>query len=104
MMSVPKREVGDRRAHPLGEREVALARVRAAHRLEDARGARLERQVHVLADCCALGDRGDHRLAEVLRVRAREADPLDAVDGVAGAQQLAELGRGPPAAGRGPTS
>ena len=30
--------------------------------------------------------------AEVLRVRAREADALDAVDGVARAQQLAELG------------
>ena len=30
--------------------------------------------------------------AEVLRVRAREADALDPVDGVAGAQQLAELG------------
>ena len=46
----------------------------------------------MLADGVALGDRGDHGLAEVLRVRAREADALDSLDGVAGAQQLAELG------------
>ena len=46
----------------------------------------------VLADRVALGDRGDHRLAEVLRVRAREADALDPVDRVARAEQLAELG------------
>ena len=46
----------------------------------------------VLADGVALGHRRDHRVAEVLRVRAREADPLDPLDGVAGAQQLAELG------------
>ena len=99
-----EREVGDRRAHLLGEREIALARVRAAHRLEDPRRAGLERQVHVLAHRVALGDRGDHRLAEVLRVRAREADALDALDRVAGAEQLAELGVGCRAAGRGPTS
>ena len=58
----------------------------------------------VLADGVALGDRGDHRLAEVLRVRAREADALDPVDGVARAQQLAELGADRRARGRGPTS
>ena len=46
----------------------------------------------VLADGVAFGHRGDHRVAEVLRVRAREADALDPVDGVARAQQLAELG------------
>ena len=58
----------------------------------------------VLAHRRALGHRGDHGLAEVLRVRAREPDPLDPVDGVARAQQLAELGRERPARGRGPTS
>ena len=58
----------------------------------------------VLAHRGALGHRGDHRLAEVLRVRAREADPLDPVDGVAGAQQLAELGAEVRARGRAPTS
>ena len=46
----------------------------------------------VLADGLALGHGGDHWIAEVLRMRAREADPLDAVHCVAGAQQLAELG------------
>ena len=46
----------------------------------------------MLADGVALGHRGDDRLAEVLRMRAREADPLDPVDRVAGAQELAELG------------
>ena len=45
----------------------------------------------VLADRGAFGDRSDHRLAEVFRVRAREADPLDPLDGVAGAKELAEL-------------
>ncbi len=49
--------------------------------------------MHVLADRSALCDRGDHRLAEVLRMRAREADALDPLDSVAGAEQLAELGR-----------
>src|SRR5579883_781852 len=87
-----EREVGDRGAQPLDEREVALARVGPAHRPQDPGGAGLERQVHVLADRVALGDRGDHRLAEVLRVRAREPDPLDPLDGVAGAQELAEVG------------
>ena len=62
------------------------------HRLQQARRAGLQRQVHVLAHRRALGHRGDHRLAEVLRVRAREADALDSLDRVAGAQQLAELG------------
>ena len=40
----------------------------------------------------ALGHRGDDGLTEILRVRAREADPLDSVDGVDGPEQLAELG------------
>src|SRR5262249_10337765 len=88
----PERQIGDRRPHALDELEVALARVGAAHRLENPRGARLERQGNVLADRVASRYRGDHRLAEVLRVRAREADPLDPLDGAAGAQQLAELG------------
>jgi hypothetical protein len=48
--------------------------------------------VRVLAHGCAVGHRLDHGRAEVLRVRAREADALDAVDVVARAQQLAELG------------
>ena len=92
MMSVESARSGIAGAHLVDELEVALARVRAAHRLQDARRARLQRQVRVLADGGALGHRLDHRAAEVLRVRAREADALDAVDRVARAQQLAELG------------
>ena len=91
MMSVVSAEIRDRRAQPLHDRQVALARVRAPHRLEDARRARLQRQMHVLAHRFALGDRGDHRLPHVLRVRARVADPLDPLDRVAGPKQLAEL-------------
>src|SRR5215471_20126969 len=45
----------------------------------------------VLADCLAASHGCDHRRAEVLRVRAREADSLDPVDRVARAKQLAEL-------------
>ena len=48
--------------------------------------------MRVLADGVALGHRGDHGHPEVLRVRAREANALDALDGVHRAQQLAELG------------
>ena len=47
--------------------------------------------MRVLADRSALGHRPDDGLAEVLRVRAREADPLDARHGVHGPQKLAEL-------------
>ena len=46
----------------------------------------------MLADGVAFGHRSDHRLAEILRMRARETDPLDPLDGIAGAQQRAELG------------
>ena len=47
--------------------------------------------MHVLADGVAFGDRCDHGIAEVLRMRAREPDALDAVDRVAGTQELTEL-------------
>ena len=104
MMSVPSARSGIAPRSSLDEREVALAVVRAAHRLQDPARARLQRQVDVLADGVALGHRRDHRLAEVLRVRAREADPLDPVDRVARAQELAELGRDRRGAGRAPTS
>ena len=40
--------------------------------------------MRVLANGFALRDRRDHGRAEVLGVRAREADALDAVDNVAG--------------------
>ena len=91
MMSVPIARSGNRGSEAVDERQVALARVGAAHRLQNPRRARLERQVHVLADGVALGHGRDDRVAEVLRVRAREADALDPLDRVDGAQELAEI-------------
>src|SRR5438105_12371390 len=46
----------------------------------------------VLADRLALRHRLDHGTPEILRMRAREADALDPLDGIARAEQLAELG------------
>src|SRR5436190_8506204 len=85
-----QREVGDAGPEVVHETQVALAAVRAPHRLQDARRARLERKMRVLADGLALGHRGDHVPPEVLRVRAREADALDSVDRVDRAQELGE--------------
>ena len=99
-----EREVRDRLPQCLDQAEVALTVVCPAHPLEDPRRARLERQVDVLADGRALGHRRDHGLAEVLRVRAREADALDSLDGVACPEQLAEVGVEAPGRGPGPTS
>ena len=90
-----EREAGNRVAQLGDERQVALAVVGAAHQLQEPARPRLERQVDVLADRAAVGHGRDHGVAEVLRVRAREADALDALDRVAGAQQLAELGLEP---------
>ena len=92
MTSVPSARPGIASRSFATSVEVALAVVRAPHRLEDPARAGLKRQVDVLADGVALGHGGDHGIAEVLRVRAREADPLDPLDRVAGAQELAELG------------
>ncbi len=60
--------------------------------------------MRVLADRRALGHGGDHLAAEVLRMRAREADPLDPFDRVAGAQELTEPGLHIGQRGRGPRS
>jgi hypothetical protein len=49
--------------------------------------------VNVLADCAALRHRRDYGISEVLGMRAREADPVDAVHSVERAQKLAELRR-----------
>ena len=85
-----ERQIRDRGSQLLHEAQVALPRVGAPHRLQNARRAGLERQVRVLADGLALGHRPDHGRAEILRVRAGEADAVDAVDPVAGAQELGE--------------
>ena len=53
--------------------EIALARVAPQHALEHARRPRLHRQVHVLAHGVRLGHRGNDAIAEVVRMRAREA-------------------------------
>ena len=84
-------EVGDPSPHLVREPEVALPAVRPLHRLQDARRARLERQVCVLADRIALGHGGDQLAPKVLGVRAREADALDSRNGIAGPQQLGEV-------------
>ena len=84
-------QVRDGGAHLVHEPQEPLAAVSATHRLQDSRRAGLERQVRVLADRVALGHCGDHRRPEILRMRAREADPPDSVHGVAGAEQLAEV-------------
>src|SRR5919197_4376322 len=46
----------------------------------------------MLANRVALRHRLDHGPPEVLGVRAREADPLDPLDRIAGTEELAELG------------
>ena len=61
------------------------------HARERAVAARLQRQVQVLAHARALGHRRDRLGPQVLRVRRREADALDAVDRVERAQQIGEL-------------
>src|SRR5439155_13106908 len=86
-----ERDVGNRGAQLLHESQVALGVIRAPHALEDPGRARLERKVNVLADARTLRERLDHRLAEVLWMRAREADPLDAGDAVTRAEKLAEV-------------
>ena len=87
-----ERKVGDRLAECRDESEVARSIVGPAHRLEDARRPRLRRKMDVLADALTLGDRRDDGSAEVLGMRAREADAVDPGDGVARSEELAELG------------
>ena len=88
----PERQIGDGRAHPFGEGEIPFARVGPAHRFQEPRRTGLKRQMHVLAHRGALRHGCDHGLAEVLRVRAREAHALDPLDRIAGSKQFAELG------------
>ncbi len=80
------REVGNRgpgRAQPF---EVARRGVAAVHARQRVVAARLQRQVQVLAHVRALGHRRDRLGAQILGVRRREADALDAVDRVERAQ------------------
>ncbi len=84
------RAVGDVLADQRDPVHVALTVVGAAHPLEDRAGARLQRQVDLLAERRQLGVGADHVLLHVLGVRAGVADPLDALDRVDPGQQLGE--------------
>ena len=90
MMSVRDRRVRDAVAHAVEDAEEALGAVGAAHGAQDAVGAGLQRHVQLRHDVRRLGHRVDHVVGEGGRVRAREADALEAVDLAGGAQQLAE--------------
>ena len=74
------RDVGDGRADRLEPAQVAIAPVRAPHRLEHAIRARLQREVDVLADGRRLRHGLDHVGREVVRMRRREPHPSDALD------------------------
>ena len=60
------------------KREEVLAGVAAVHGLEHARGAALHGQVQLRHDGLGLGHRRDGLVGEVLGMRARESDALDA--------------------------
>ena len=94
------RAVGDVLADQRHPVHVAAAVVGAPHALEDRAGARLERQVDVLAERRQLGMGADHVLLHVLRVRAGVADALDPLDRVDPRQQLGEAEPRLPSAGR----
>ncbi len=82
---------------------VAPAVVGASHPFEHRARARLQRQVDLLAEGGKVGVSADHVLLHVLRVRARVADAVDALDRVDPCQQHGEgdsplLGQVPPVA------
>ena len=85
-----ERRVGNVLADQRDPVQVALAVVRAPHRLQDPARTRLQRQMDVLAHALKLRVRADHVLAHVLRVRARVADALDPLDRVDLSEQLRE--------------
>ena len=93
MMSVVIADIGDVLADQRDAVEIALAVVGAAHRLQDAARAGLQRQVDVLADARQLGVGANHVLAHVLGMGARVADALDAVERIERVQQLGEAAR-----------
>jgi hypothetical protein len=93
MMSVVRLSPGTAARSRATQLAVALGRVAPQHPLEHARRAALHRQVHVLAHLRDLGDRRDHPVAEVVRVRAREADAAHAVDAADRPQQVGEVVR-----------
>jgi hypothetical protein len=87
--------VRDALAHAVEDAEEALAAVRAAHRLEDAVGPRLQRHVQLRHDGGGLGHRVDDVVGEGSRVRAREADALEAGISPAARRSLPNAWRSP---------
>ena len=75
-------------ADPVEPLAVVLDGVLATHPAQDGVGARLDRQVEVLADRVALGERGDQAVGQVPRVRRHEAQPADRRPAVRGPQPV----------------
>ena len=68
--------------------EVVLDGVLPAHPPEDRVGPRLDRQVEVLADRVALGQRGDQPIGQVPRMRGHEPQPPDRGLAIGGPQPV----------------
>ena len=78
------------------ELEIFLRRVGAMHRLEDAVGAGLQREMDVLDELRQPGEGLDQIVPEADGMRRGEADALDALDLVDGLEQLHERAISPP--------
>ncbi len=81
-------DAGDGLADPVEPLLVVLDGVLAAHPVEDGVRARLDRQVEVLADGAALGQRRDQPVRQVPRVRGDEPQAPDGVAAIGGPQRV----------------
>ena len=88
MMSVEIVMPGNGLADPRQPLLVVLDRVLATHPAQDRVRARLDRQVEVLADAVAVGERRDEPVREVPRVRGDEPEPPDRGPPVGGPQRV----------------
>src|SRR5207253_1807147 len=84
-------QIGYRRAQFVDALEVALSRVPPQHALEGARRSRLHGQVHMLAYHFRLCQSADDAPAEIVRVRARESQSLQARYSTDRAQEIGEI-------------
>ena len=84
------RRIRDLRAHTVENCEELLRPVAAAHCLEDAVGSGLQRHVQLRHDRGRIGHRLDHVIRECCRMRAGEADTLQAANLSRCAQEFAE--------------
>src|SRR5436190_639391 len=80
----------DRSAGALKLLEVALGSVAAVHGGQGPVAARLQREMQVLAHGWCLGHGLDRLGPQVLGMRAGVADPVDALDGSDGSEQVGE--------------